>query len=335
MDDDDSVVAPPPTKRNHYVPQFLQKYFVGEDGKIWVYDKAGSEPRAQMPRDTGVEKFLYTVQKDDGQHDDSVERAFAGMEGATKPILDRLVQPRTRIEQAEKQAVAQFMAFMFARVPRTIAVAAELGSVMAKERWRILTSDEARFNDLYARFLKDHPDTDMPPADEMRKSFELFESGALAVEMRRQPALAISLGVTGDFHETLMEMHWSIIDAPRGAAFLSGDSPVTSIAIHEDGTAQFGANFVHQRFEVSFPLSPYVAPYLTKRPRQARYRCGNGLVRELNRRTAYMAERFIYSRFRDKNTTKLVGEAALWTRNRPKVDAQEASQLIRESGLLE
>ena len=326
------TIVSTPTKRNHYVPRFLQEYFVREDGKLWVYDKDGGEPRPQLPINTGVERFLYTVRKDDGQHDDSLERWFAEMEGATKPILDRLIQPGTRIEEAEKLAVAKFMAFMFTRVPRTIEAAAEISSAVWKEHLRKLVADEARFNDLYARLLKDHPDA--PPVEEMRKSFELVESGELEVNMRRQPALAVSIAITGEVYETFMGLHWSIVDAPSGSTFLTGDSPITSIALHEDGTAQFGGNFVHPRFEISFPISPSVALYLTKRPRQARYRCSTDLVRELNRRTTYMAERFVYSRFRSRHTAELVREAATQTRGRPKIDAQEARRLVRESGVL-
>lgn len=329
------VASPTPTKRNHYVPQFVQEYFVGDDGKLWVYDKDGGAPRAQMPVNTGVERFLYTVRKDDGQHDDSLERWFAAQEGATKPILDRLIRPGAQIQEDDKPILAHFMALMFARVPRTIGMAEEMGAVMWEEYLRSLASDEARFNELYARFLKDHPDEGMPPADEMRKSFELFESGELEVVMRRQPALAVSLGVTEEFYQTLMELHWSIVDGPSGAAFLTGDSPVTSIAIHDDGRAQFGANFVNPRFEVSFPISPSVSLYLTKQKRQARYRCGPDLVHELNRRTAYMAERFVYSRFKSRRTVELVRNAAGWTWGRPKVDAHEARRIFRESGILE
>lgn len=122
--------------------------------------------------------------------------------------------------------------------------------------------------------LEEEPDENMPPADVMRKSFELLESGEIEISMRRQPALAFSLSISGELFQTLLELNWSICDAPSGADFLTGDSPVTSIALFDDGMVQFGANFVHPNFEVSFPISPSVCLYLTKRQRQLRYRCG-------------------------------------------------------------
>lgn len=324
-----TVTQQKPTERNHYVPQFLQKYFVGEDGKLWIYDKDGGDPRSQTPRDTGVERFLYTVRKDDGNHDDSLEKAFAELEGATKPILDRIIKPGARIEEGEKPILAEFMAYLQTRVPRYIEAANEIGSAVGLECLSELASDEARFNKLYARMREDPKNADMPPVDAMRKSFELFESGKLGVAVRRQVALGVSLSVSGELYETLMGLHWTICDAPSGVVFLTGDSPVTSIALHDDGRAQFGGNWVHPNFEVSFPISPSACLYLTKRPRQARFRCGEDLVSELNRRTAHIAERWVYSRFRSKATAKLVRDEAAATYGRPKIDTQEARRLIR------
>ncbi len=40
-----ATATPRPSKRNHYVPKFLQEYFVGDDGTLWVYDKDGGDAR--------------------------------------------------------------------------------------------------------------------------------------------------------------------------------------------------------------------------------------------------------------------------------------------------
>jgi hypothetical protein len=204
LDATQEVAATTPTKRNHYVPQFLQEYFVDDDGNLWVYDKDGGDPRRQKPIDTGVEKFLYTVRKKDGQHDDSLERYFAGLEGATKPILDRLIQPGSRITEDEKPLLAQFMAFMHTRVPRSIEAASEMGSALWLDEMRELAADDERFNALYAEMLEEHPEWDMPSAEVMRQSFDLLESGELEVSVNRQVALGASLNISGALFKTLM-----------------------------------------------------------------------------------------------------------------------------------
>jgi len=81
-------------KRNHFVPGFYLEYFTAKDkgDVVWVYDKEGGAPRPQKPVDTGVEKYLYTIKQKAGEKDDSLEKWFAGLDGKTKPILDRLIQ---------------------------------------------------------------------------------------------------------------------------------------------------------------------------------------------------------------------------------------------------
>ena len=61
---------------------------------------------------------------------------------------------------------------------------------------------------------------------------------------------------------------------------------------------------------------------------------GKKCVRDLNRRAAYMAERFVYSNLQSDFTAQLVRGFAE-TREIGKLDSEEARRAIRERGFLE
>ncbi len=164
-------------KRNHYVPQFYLKYFAdpANEGVVWVYDKENGEVRPQNPINTGVEKHLYTIKNETGEMDDSLEKWFAGLEGATKPILDRWIQSKEAVSEEEKPLVAKFIAFLNTRVPRSIEIANEIGVAMALEHVNELATDPERFKRLYSDYVRDTGDTDIPPVEVMLKGFQEFE----------------------------------------------------------------------------------------------------------------------------------------------------------------
>jgi len=320
------------TKRNHFVPQFYLEYFADEDGFLWVYDKEGGEPREQQPVNTGVEKNLYTITLENGQKDDSLEKWFARLEGKTKPILDKLINSRARISDEDKRVLAEFMAFLHTRVPRSVEAAAEIGVALAQELGQQLVTDSKRFERLYNDFVRDNGQDGMPPVGEARRLYRKLIEGPL--QLNRKVALGTSLKTTDVYIAGFLDLHWSVCDAPSGSPFITSDAPVTSIAIHKDGMAQFGGNLIHPNFQVSFPISPDVALYLSRKPRQARWRVGKKCVRELNRRAAYMAERFVYANLRSDLIVRLVRSFAS-TRDLGKIDPEEARRVFRERGFLE
>ena len=317
------------TKLNHFVPRYyLEKFNDDVAGGVWVYDKDGDDPKPIPPAVLGAEKYLYTIKTPDGERDDTLEKWFADQERSTWPIIDRWAEPKERIKDAEKPSVAIFLAYMHTRVPRNIEVISEMTVAGYLERAKQLGEDRGRFKELYDSFLEETGREDMPPAEIMRETARELDAH-FDITTNRTYALGLSLAMTELFYETMGQLEWSLCDAPSGSVFVTGDSPVASVAFTEDGYAQFGANLVSPRFEISFPITPTVALYLTRKSRQKRWRCNGGFVKDLNRRTAYMAERFVFSRHRSSSVAALVNEAS-FTRTTPKIDKEEARRLFRE-----
>ena len=67
-----------------------------------------------------------------------------------------------------------------------------------------------------------------------------------------------------------------------------------------------GGGFGLPGVQVSFPISPTKCLYLDRKSNDSYRRVNNTFVKEVNNRTAFMAERFIISHLYTKSTQKLI-----------------------------
>lgn len=320
------------SKRHHFLPQFCQRFFVqkGDGTNIWVYDKRGGPPRAQTPAITGFEKNLYTVPGDDGCPSDALEtEVFGWLDGIACPILQRILEPGERLTREEAGEVAVFLGYMHARVPRNIDVIQQLGDVMAQEVLGSLPKDPQGARLLWDEYRENSGDHDAPPFEQMERYFK--EPGKyFRVSMNPRHALAHSLASAKLFVLRMISMSWSILDAPDDEFFVTSDAPLVSFAPTTDGHVVFGANLVSEELEISFPISPSVCLYLHPGRGHQRWTATGAVVKELNRRTAFMAERFIYSHLRSSRVEAL-REKFSYTLQQAKIDAQSAAAEYRKA----
>jgi hypothetical protein len=156
-------------KRHHYVPQFYLRYFSlsppDSPRAFWVYDKAGGPPRQQTPVNTAVETHFYSVDASGVGRDDRAERAFAMLESAAKPILDRWQNPGVRPTGLEIQEIAGFLAFMHTRVPRAHQVAKEMEEALTTEWLKDLSKDPDRVRGMLSRYEAENGPPSITPEE--------------------------------------------------------------------------------------------------------------------------------------------------------------------------
>ncbi len=324
------------SKRQHYVPQFYLRYFlvdVPNKGSVfWVYDKDGGAPRPQTPINTAVEGHLYSFESPAGAKDDLLERkVFSPLEDAAKPIFDRWQQAGTKPELEEIEHISVFLAFMHTRVPRTVEMAREMGMALYREMHRQLAKNPAKLREIYDRFCETPGHSDLPSFEEMGK-YLLDPEKHFHVEVNPKAALLQMIEFTEVMHTQLLQMNWCLCDAPRDSFFVTSDTPVTMFALDNDGMAIFGGGLGLAQIEVSFPLSPKRCLLLDRQRTQSHRRVSRKVVRDLNRRTAYMSERYIIAPYKSKGVASIVAQSA-FTRSTPKVDPAEAAHRLRIRGL--
>jgi hypothetical protein len=308
-------------KANHYVAQSLQRRFCDENGLIWVYDKETRQVRQQSPKTTAVETHLYTIETDDGGKSDILEcKVFDPLDGEIVALIDRLVTPGYRMDKREIPNLAYYVSFQHARVPRNISMVKELGEAMALKLIKNLSADKEEMDEAYEHALKNIPQADHISREKYQNMFENF-SDHYKFEVKTEFALAMTLRLSKDIFEFLVRMHWSIVDAPRDNYFITCDAPIVSIASVAPNVVQYGANFASPFLEIVFPISPSVCLWARKVAGQKRLKCSAERVEEFNRRTAFFAERYIFSHQDSQNTRSLLLQNA-HTRNMPKINRE-------------
>jgi Protein of unknown function (DUF4238) len=80
-------------KRHHSVPEMLQKRFADERGMLWFFDKSRPElgVRETSASSLFVRNRQYTLTKDDGTRDWSLETRYSELEGEMNILIGKIV----------------------------------------------------------------------------------------------------------------------------------------------------------------------------------------------------------------------------------------------------
>jgi Protein of unknown function (DUF4238) len=118
-------------KRHHFNPVLHLQHFAGAEpkGQVWTYDKTTGDMRSAIPEQTAVETNFYSVERDDGSMDTTIEDYLADVEGKAAPVYDGLLQGTTPTGQPRAD-FAQFLALMYVRTPAMRRMA---GNVVGRE----------------------------------------------------------------------------------------------------------------------------------------------------------------------------------------------------------
>ncbi len=319
------------TKRHHYVPQFYLKYFAvdkaGNAQGFWVYDKDGGEPRFQTPVNTAVESGLYTVEIP-GEDPDMLEKdIFGKSENAAKPIIEKLQVGEATPTGYEREEMAGFLAIMYARVPRTVGLAREMGKAHVLERHKRLAQKPGELRRMYEGYCRASGKKEHRPFEEIEKYLVDLE-GHFDLEVDRGMALLQCLASGDVVSSILSRMNWCLCDAPAGRFFVTSDAPLSVLTVVDGGrSAVPGSGLGLPGVEVVFPISPTRCLVLDWKGNQEHLEVSGDRVNDVNRKIACVAERYIISPVRAEDIDRLRNEFA-YTRETPKVDREEVARLL-------
>lgn len=112
------------TKKQHFVPRFLLRYFADSSGLVSVIDKQRIPytARDQSPRDTLAENDMYETKNSDGSYFErnSIEKRFAKLEGFISNIVERVktsANESFELSGEDDAALALFIALQLVRLP--------------------------------------------------------------------------------------------------------------------------------------------------------------------------------------------------------------------------
>jgi hypothetical protein len=254
---------------NHYVPQYYLHGFA-EDGRIWAHDRVASRSFHTQPK---------VIAHESGMYPDEVEQYLANLiENPAKTAIDK-VRNLAPLDDADRLALANYIITLWKRVPEGRRRAAErmpvvaasvkadvlakIDHLAAEDPSFLLVADEKRAQ---IASIISHYEED-PPPDIWQKS--------LRTEF------------TPRVVDSLLSMEWRYLHT-KDLMFLASDNPVFFFA-HE-GIGQ-------PTSELTLPFSNSVALWAnrSKNLPSSIIQASPVAVRELNRRAAYNATRFVFS----------------------------------------
>lgn len=254
---------------HHFVPQFYLRGFT-EGNTIWVYDRQASCSFNSQPKTVANENKMYT---------EEIEGWLANeIEGPAQPAIQK-VRERRALSDEDRLALARYIFVLWKRVPegraRFAAHLPEVAESVKNELHESLSAAAATNPDL-AHLAETRK-------EEVSSIIERYQREKPAAIWQSSLMKESSAKVV----DSTLSMNWCFLCSDR-LQFLTCDNPVFFFS-HE------GIN--QPTSELTVPLSSSVALWATRRPiHGSTYVSALPVaVREINRRTATNATRFVYS----------------------------------------
>jgi len=319
------------TKRMHIVTEAYLSSFVDTDQSqkhsLWVFDKISKDIRLQPIKDTAVIRRFYEFELPDGTKDISLEAAFSRIESNAIPIIKRWCEKGAKPRVEELHDAAAFVTCLFVRVPRSVEFIRALASAAASVRIEALVTDEHKLRAVYAQLKEQRLIEESFTLENLKELVTHFDEN-FTVETSPKYALLESLRLFDVVYKNLLEMYWCLCDSrPYNGRFFTCDAPV-NVFFYQDGKAGFGGGLGRPDVEVNVPLSPYVCLSINRKRNEKVRKASASFTREINRRTAYQAERYIYSSVNTKRVAHAVEEGSVTTKW-PRVDVEEVKDRAR------
>ena len=230
-------------KRQHFVPETMQKRFVDPDGQLWFFDRRRKDGiERTRPGNLFVEGHLYTLEGNDGGRSGAIEAFLSRLESETASTLDQLIEAARRgappkLHDEQRWALVLFIYLQHKRVPDFLRNVPRERS-MAEELAKLVEETEAE---------------GAPMSPEARAEYLSAQTA------RRFEKNLTALAVVGDFmaSKTFLAFNargisTAVVDRP-GTSFVLGGFPI----FRSSGPA--GTSLDQPEVEIWMPIAPDVA----------------------------------------------------------------------------
>jgi hypothetical protein len=259
---------------HHHVPQQYLKGFElpDEPGLIWMYDKKTDELRKTSIAAAAQARAFYDPETE--------QKLNELVEGPAQAALARLGQGEY-LSVGDRRAVALYLSVMLMRVPAHRRKAQELIPPTTEDVIR-------QVNAALEEWAK-NPSTDSTFVARRRLESERARARFLSEPPEEILGKVKSSWATAQVVDTVFSMTWRVVAAPSDNPFITGDNPAFFVDSLGVGRADS---------ELVFPISPSLALVASwQGPARAIFMVPQTLsvVKEVNRRVAFGAERFVFS----------------------------------------
>ncbi len=247
-------------KRHHYVPAFYLAGFTGlrkRDGQFAVYDREKKEFRTQTPDSSAHQRFYYATEGEHGERDLSIEMFLGELEGAAKPLIDKL-EIQAEVSDEERATLALFFALLHTRVPQFERSLNEMADLTQKtiNRLRYPTVDEVR--GAMREIGRERP---CPPSATAEEAFGMLTGDEYTFAPHRNDNIRIMLRMAIEIGGLFDQFTWHIVHTVLDSQFLTIDAPVVLLPPH-DWTGERGYGFLTPGTMTLIPLTARSALFM-------------------------------------------------------------------------
>lgn len=255
---------------NHYIPQKYLLQFADDKGCVWGHDR-----EKQNSFHPGVRAIAHEI----NMYSEEVETALnEKVEIPSHSVFERILA-RHSLSDADRSALAKYIVVMWKRVPTGRRRSLNLLPSVADT---VQSQIAAEFEEL--RKVDPSP----PKLDDyIQRANEYIE------KVKESPPVSlwydsINLTEQGPVETALLSMNWIFLHSER-LQYLTSDNPV--FVTEAEGLLSPNAEF-------TFPISDSIALWGTRQSQRngSHVTALAGAVKQINRRTAANADRFVFSR---------------------------------------
>ncbi len=257
--------------RDHYIPQYYLRGFSSpDDDMVWVYEKNGPLKFQSQVKNIGHETNYYSLE---------VETYLANQIERPANAVIKKIRNWEKITKEDKEKLATYMVVMLKRVPQSkIRIKERAPGVAQKlqDEWDQEISELIKKDPTQAEFLENR-------RSEIRANLKKYEKNLpkdfwlLLIPSERTPNVI----------NVLHQMTWHFLTYKESPVFLTCDNPVFYFTWMGIGKPES---------EVTFPISSNIVLWATWRKDLAENysEIKKQAIKEINRRTALNATRFVY-----------------------------------------
>lgn len=289
-------------KWQHFLPQMYLRGFVDPNRvakgqhDLWVY-RLADEPKARGPKGVAAEPHFYTTAELPDTPTEG-EKGLAEVEDVAVKHLEKLRSGDINLTPQEKAEFATYVGIQMTRTPlardRANAIAIEL----MRQGWK-KTLDEGKLGDLVTKLeakTGQKIGTNLVSLEEFAR--RIADGTAEMSQESKGWNMKHMFDQAVTFGGVLERMHWGLLEAPVGAAFITSDNPVHVADPPAKAAGSKGFTFSNQ-MQVAFPLSPRFLLFCDFVPRpDERAALTADQVRRFNTDQIEYAYREVYASFR-------------------------------------
>lgn len=247
-------------KRHHYVPAFYLAGFTRvrkRDDQFAVYDREKNEFRTQTPDTSAHQRFYYATERERGERDLSIEKFLSDLEGAAKPLIDKL-ENQVAISDDERATLALFFALLHTRVPQFERFVNEMADLTQKtiNRLRYPTVEDVRT--AMCDVGRERP---FPPSANAEDAFRMLTGDEFRFAPHRNDTIKMMLRMAIDIGGIFDQLTWHIGHTEPESQFLTLDAPVVLLP-PLDWTGERGYGFMTPGTMILIPLTARCALFM-------------------------------------------------------------------------